>query len=96
MFRDVLPEDLSTELSAAYDESVAPIVDETEADLRDLDTHLDQLVEGLSRTFSAARPLIESRLKLAEENVEAEMARFVTEILRVREQARLEAMAFEI
>jgi hypothetical protein len=96
MFRDVLPEGLAASLSDAYDESIAPVVEETEADLRELDGRLTQLAEGLARTFSAARPLVESRLELAEENVEAEMARFVAEVLRVREQARLEAMAFEI
>jgi hypothetical protein len=96
MFRDALPEGLAGSLAGAYDESIASIVEETEADLRELDGRLTQLAEGLARTFSTARPLVESRLKLAEENIEAEMAHFVAEILRVREQARLEAMAFEI
>ena len=35
-------------------------------------------------------------MRLAEESMEAEMARLVSEALDIREKARLEAMAFEI
>ena len=66
------------------------------AAFRDLDRRIMQLAEGLERTFSAAPALVEGRIQLADENVEAEMAAFTAEVLRVREQARLEAMAFEI
>jgi hypothetical protein len=96
MFREVLPPGAGDELATAYGESIARVVEDTEVDLRDLDLRISQLAEGLERTFSAASALLEGRIQLADENVEAEMAAFTAEVLRVREQARLEAMAFEI
>ncbi|MBC7171394.1 MAG: hypothetical protein H5U40_03150, partial [Polyangiaceae bacterium] len=95
MFREELSV-TADELVVAYGASIARVLEETETDLAELDTRITQLAEGLARTFSAAVPLVEGRIQLADENIEAEMALFTAEVLRVREQARLEAMAFEI
>ena len=55
-----------------------------------------EIAVGLQQTFSAAGPILESRVELADQSIEADVARFATEVLSARERARLEAMAFEI
>jgi hypothetical protein len=96
MFPEVLPEDFRTALKGAYDQSLEKVVENTERDLAELDRQLTELADGLRRTFLAAGPLIESRVELESESIHAELARYVSSVVRVREQARLEAMAFEI
>ncbi|MEZ4248452.1 MAG: hypothetical protein R3B99_09455 [Polyangiales bacterium] len=47
-------------------------------------------------TIEAVPSLVETRVELTTQSMNAAVARFVGDALRVREQARLEAMAFEI
>jgi len=96
MFPDVVPVDTRAALDAAHAETLRELTTETEADLHDLDRRLGQLAEALRQTFAAAGPLVESRVDLANESVEFDIARLAADVLRVRERARLEAMAFEI
>lgn len=96
MFPEVLPEDFRAGLKSAYDQSLEKLVENTERELRELDRQLTELADGLRRTFLAAGPLIESRVEFESENVQAELSRYVSKVVSVREQARLEAMAFEI
>jgi hypothetical protein len=96
MFPEVLPDDFRVGLKEAYDQSLEKVVENTERDLAELDRQLTELAEGLRRTFLAAGPLIESRVELESESIHAELARYVSSVVRVREEARLEAMAFEI
>src|SRR5690606_32699714 len=95
MFPEVLPEDFRAGLKSAYDQSLEKLVENTERELRELDRQLTELADGLRRTFLAAGPLIESRVEFESENVQAELSRYVSKVVGVREQARLEAMAFE-
>ncbi len=96
MFPDVVPAGLFAELQEAHGETVANIVVETRGDLRELDRRLQALAEALQLTIDAACPLVESRIELTTRSMQAEVAAFVSDALRVRERARLEAMAFEI
>lgn len=96
MFPEVLPDDFRQTLKEAYDRNLERLIENTESDLRELDVQLTELAEGLKRTFIAAGPLIESRVELESESAHGELARYTSKIVRVREQARLEAMAFEI
>lgn len=96
MFPDVLPDTLFRRLQEAHDSATSNIVDETRLELVELDQRLAELATALQQTVEAATPLIESRIELTTRSMESEIAQFLTEALRVREQARLEAMAFEI
>ena len=96
MFPRIVPEDLFTRLQEAHGETVATLVDATEKDLGELDARLGELAEALQRTVEAAAPLVESRIELTIRGMEASVADLSSEVLAVRERARLEAMAFEI
>lgn len=96
MFPEVVPAELFQELQEAHGESVASMVGETDADLEELDARLGELAASLSSTLETVGPLVESRVELTTRSLEAEVAARTTEVLQVRERARLEAMAFEI
>ncbi|MAQ16464.1 MAG: hypothetical protein CMN30_16935 [Sandaracinus sp.] len=96
MFPRIVPEDLFARLQEAHGETVATLVDATEVDLEELDARLGELADALQRTVDAAGPLVESRIELAIRGMEASVADLASEVLAVRERARLEAMAFEI
>ncbi len=96
MFPEVVPADLFRELQEAHGASVATMVEETEADLDELDARLDELAASLASTLETVAPLVERRVELTTRSLEAEVAARTTEVLQVRERARLEAMAFEI
>lgn len=96
MFPDIVPEDLFDRLQEAHGETVAGVVDATEADLSELDERLTELGSALAHTVESARALVESRIELTTQSMNAAVAEFVAEALRIRERARLEAMAFEI
>ncbi len=96
MFPEVVPEDLFTRLQEAHGNTVENMVDATDADLADLDQRLTELATALSHTFESVSALVESRIELTTQAMNAAVADLVAEALRVREEARLEAMAFEI
>ncbi len=96
MFPEVVPEGLFERLSEAHGDTVRRIVQDTEADLADLDERLGELAEALGHTFDSVKPLVESRIELTAQSMDAAVAEFTSEALQLRERARLEAMAFEI
>ena len=96
MFPDVVPEDLFERLQEAHGDTVAGVVEATEADLAELDERMTELASALAHTVESARALVESRIELTTQSMNAAVAEFVSEALRIRERARLEAMAFEI
>lgn len=96
MFPDVVPQDLFERLAEAHGDTVAGIVEDTEADLRDLDERLLELADALSHTLDSVKPLVESRIELTTQSMDAAVAEFTSHALELRERARLEAMAFEI
>ncbi|NOY90881.1 MAG: hypothetical protein GXP55_06675 [Deltaproteobacteria bacterium] len=95
-FQAMLPEDVAKQLRESYDATLSSLPRETEADLAELDTHLAELASSLRQRLEVVAELVESRIELAQQAGEAEVARLAAEVLRVREAARLEAMAFEI
>ncbi|MEM9074371.1 MAG: hypothetical protein AAGE52_38105 [Myxococcota bacterium] len=96
MFPEVVPEDLFERLQEAHGNTVARIVEETDADLSDLDERLRELADALRHTVDSVKPLVDSRIELTTQAMNAAVAEFTAEALRIRERARLEAMAFEI
>lgn len=95
-FSHLVPAGLADELRQAYAQMVAECVAQTDRDLGELDRRLGELHKGLSDQLDSARPLVESRVELTNSHIQATVAARSAEIIRVREQARLEAMAFEI
>lgn len=96
MFPKIVPEDLFARLQEAHGDTVATLVEATEQDLHELDARLGELTVALQHTVDAVGPLVESRIELAMRGMEASVADLTSEVLAVRERARLEAMAFEI
>ncbi|MFO0694931.1 MAG: hypothetical protein U0230_15335 [Polyangiales bacterium] len=96
MFPEIVASDVAATLEAVRDETFRRLVKETEVDLAELDHRLRELAEGLEHTVGAAPALVASRIQLTDESIEADAARFAADVLRLREEARLEAMAFEI
>jgi hypothetical protein len=86
----------SEELASAYPVMLSELVERTERDLKALDNDLAELAEGLGKSFDNVQSLIDTRYDLARQAMGAELGELTAEILRVRERARLEAMAFEI
>lgn len=95
-FPDVLSADLVDDLRKAYLEVVEETVEGTDADLARADRAIVALVQNLNHQLAAAGPLLEARVDLVNQRIAADAARFQAEIVRTREAARLEAMAFEI
>ena len=50
----------------------------------------------LNDQLASATPLLAARVELAEEHIRSDAAQFQSEVIRARERARMEAMAFEI
>lgn len=96
MFPDLLPDEARSAFRASYAESLRSVVEETEADLMELDRRLGEFGRSLEEALAVVGPLVENRVELAEQAIEADLARLAAEVLQVRELARLEAMAFEI
>lgn len=96
MFPDLLSDEVRSEFRASYASTLRNVVLETEADLVELDRRLTEFGRSLEEKLAVVVPLVENRIELAEQAIEADLARLAAEVLRVRERARLEAMAFEI
>ena len=95
-FSPLVPTGIGDELRQAYAQMVTECVTETDRDLSELDRRLGELERGLNEQLSAARGLVEGRVELTNNQMAATVAALSAEIISVREQARLEAMAFEI
>jgi hypothetical protein len=96
MFPEVVPPEALEDLTVAHARMLEAVAAETERDLEDLDRRLDELAHGLKETLASVTPVVESMVDLTSEAIREEMSEYTSEILRVRELARVEAMAFEI
>lgn len=95
-FAAVLPPDMMQRLRAAYLKLVEETSSGTETDLERYQTAVKDLVHHLHEQLSSATPLLSARIELANQRIRADSANFTAEVIRAREAARLEAMAFEI
>jgi hypothetical protein len=75
---------------------VTECVADTDKDLGELDRRLGALRRSVADQLEAARSLLKGRVELTNGQMQASVAALASEIIQVREQARLEAMAFEI
>jgi hypothetical protein len=96
IFGPLVPEGMAMSLEQAYARMVAECVAETDKDLAELDKRLGELRRSLGEQLEAARSLVLGRVELTNSQMQATVASLSAEIIHVREQARLEAMAFEI
>lgn len=95
-FAPLLPSGIADQLRQAYAQMVTECVAETDRDLHDLDRRLGELERSLNEQLEASRGLVVGRVELTNGQMAATVAALSAEIISVREQARLEAMAFEI
>jgi hypothetical protein len=96
VFAHMLPSGLAEELRHAYAQMVTECVADTDKDLGELDRRLGALRRSVADQLEAARSLVKGRVELTNGEMQATVAALAAEIIQVREQARLEAMAFEI
>jgi hypothetical protein len=96
IFAPLVPTGMADQLRQAYAQMVTECVTETDRDLVELDRRLGELERSLNEQLEAARGLVEGRVELTLSQMAATVAALSAEIISVREQARLEAMAFEI
>lgn len=96
VFAALVPTGAAEELRQAYAQMVAECVARTEQDLAALDRRVDELSRSLTEQLASARSLCASKVELCNQAIQGAGAARAAEIIRVREQARLEAMAFEI
>jgi hypothetical protein len=96
VFGRLLPAGTADGLRQAYAQMVTDCVTLTDQDLGELDRRFGELIRALHEQLDAATALIQSRVELASSSMQASVAALSAEIIQVREQARLEAMAFEI
>ncbi len=95
-FSDVLRENEIDELRRAYLSLVEMTSEETERDLERFARSVRELLDSLNEQLAPATPLLAARIELCNQRMVADVAGFQAEIIRARERARLEAMAFEI
>jgi hypothetical protein len=96
VFAPLLPAGMADDLKQRYAQMVHECVAETDRDLGELDRRLGELRRSLAEQLEAARALVHGRVELTNSQMAATVAALAAEIIQVREQARLEAMAFEI
>ncbi len=95
-FGDALPADMKTRLRSAYVKLVEDTSAATEQDLARFQNTARELVSHLDDQLASASPLLAARIELANQRIRADSADFTAEVVRAREAARLEALAFEI
>jgi hypothetical protein len=95
-FSDVLAEGAIDELRRAYLTLVERTSEQTERDLERFARSVRELLDSLNEQLAPATPLLTARIELCNQRIRADAAGFQAEIIRARERARLEAMAFEI
>jgi hypothetical protein len=95
-FADALPGDIMERLRATYVKLVEDTSAGTERDLARYQEAVRDLMHHLHEQLASATPLLSARIELANQRIRADSANFTAEVIRAREAARLEAMAFEI
>ncbi len=95
-FQSALPTDMHKRLRAAYMQLVEATSVGTETDLKGYQAATHELLHHLHEQLTSATPLLSARIELANQRIRADSADFTAEVIRAREAARLEAMAFEI
>lgn len=95
-FADLLGEGVIDELRRSYLALVEKTSEETERDLERFARSVRELLDSLNEQLAPATPLLTARIERCNQRMNADAAGFVAEIIRARERARLEAMAFEI
>ncbi len=96
IFAPILPAKTADSLREAYAKMVEATIESTDRDLEELDGRLGDLVARLNEQLESAKSLVESKVELANQSVIAAGHAFAADVIHVREQARLEAMAFVI
>jgi hypothetical protein len=96
VFAPLVPAGAADALRQAYAQMVTECVMETDDDLAALDRRLSELTRSLTEQLASARSLCVSKVALCNQAVQGAAAARTAEIIQLREQARLEAMAFEI
>jgi len=96
VFAHLLPSGTAEGLRHAYAQMVTECVAETDRDLGELDRRLGELRRSIGEQLEAARSLVQGRVELTNVQMAATVAALEATVIQVREQARLEAMAFEI
>ncbi len=96
VFAHMIPSGMAESLRHAYAQMVAECVAETDQDLGELDRRLGELRRSMAEQLEAARGLVIGRVELTNSQMAASVGALSAEIIQAREQARLEAMAFEI
>ncbi len=95
-FPDAVGADMPERLRKAYVQLVEDTSQGTETDLDRFDKAVIDLVRHLNQQLSACTPLLEARIELVNQRIAADGAKWQSQVIRTREAARLEAMAFEI
>jgi hypothetical protein len=95
-FDELFDEAMLKRLRSAYVRLVEEASTATEADLERFDQSLNELMRHLDDQMGAATHLLAARVELTNQRIEADTAKLQAKIVRTREAARLEAMAFEI
>jgi hypothetical protein len=96
LHRDVLPDDTEQRLRTAYRSLAEHCHNLASRDGEAFARATMDMVINLDEQITAAVPLLTARVELANQRITADGARYQAEIIRARERARLEAMAFEI
>ncbi|MEZ4301363.1 MAG: hypothetical protein R3B70_40895 [Polyangiaceae bacterium] len=95
-FRELLPESTSEDLREGYRRTVEQLVAETRADLDEIDARLDEIATRLNEQLAVAGSLVKFQVEMTNHKIETGVNKLSSEVLALRERARLEAMAFEI
>ena len=95
-YASVLPASTPERLRHAYVRLVEDASAATDKDLERFDLSLSELMRHLDEQLGAATHLLAARVELSNQRIEADAGKLQAEIIRCREAARLEAMAFEI
>ncbi|MEZ4234336.1 MAG: hypothetical protein R3B89_34495 [Polyangiaceae bacterium] len=96
LFPELDAEEVLAPLDDVLPQTLEQLISGTEAELIELDRELEELVGALQDKFDTASSLVESRIEVTRNAMRSDLNQLSREILRAREQARLEAMAFEI
>jgi hypothetical protein len=96
IFAHMVPSGMAESLRHAYAQMVAETIADTDKDLAELDRRLGELRRSIAEQLETARGLVDGRVELTNSQMAASVGALASEIIQVREQARLEAMAFEI
>lgn len=95
-FPRILPDDTLETLGRSFAHMMESTLHEAQEALAEFDQTASDLITHLNDQLASATPLLAARIELAEERIRSDAALFQSEVIRTRERARMEAMAFEI